>query len=40
MLEDSKTGKFQYVIVFKLDRFARSMQVSKMHKQNLKRMVL
>lgn len=28
MLEDSKTGKFQYVIVFKLDRFARSMQVS------------
>ena len=28
MLEDSKTGNFKYVIVFKLDRFARSMQVS------------
>jgi len=28
MLEDSKNGNFQYIIVYKLDRFARSMQVS------------
>lgn len=28
MLEDSKSEDFQYIIVFKLDRFARSMQVS------------
>ena len=37
MLADAGTGKFQYILVYKFDRFSRNRIDSMMHKQRLKK---
>jgi DNA invertase Pin-like site-specific DNA recombinase/uncharacterized small protein (DUF1192 family) len=37
MLADANTGKFQFILVYKFDRFARNRLDSQMHKQRLKK---
>lgn len=37
MMKDAGSGKFQYILVYKFDRFARNRLDSQMHKQRLKK---
>ncbi len=37
MIEDAKSGKFKFIIVYKLDRFARNRYVSAKYKHTLKK---
>lgn len=40
MIEDSKKKEFEYVLVYQLDRFARSRLIVQITKQNSKKVVL
>ena len=37
MIKDAKNGKFDYIIVYKLDRFARNRYDSAIYKAQLKK---